>query len=365
MNVYLIKTPEYDYDELLEIGELLNSFEGPVQFFVKECTFSEDEFPFLRYYWDEYRFPGFISDVEKTVFDQELGHPLSWRELFSLCNRFRATGRIAEDDFVVLVTRRKNALNWFSHFDQQRNIFVHAGDWEYYLKASHRFPVAYQVVENILQYLMRLDTEEYPNPYIHLEPLGCMNDYCGKKSQVILKLRTGDICPACLDKMRAEAVDDSIINQGIGVFEYIREQLLFKQGFTRNIKPSPVQIGANGQVFIGGQEMNLNPLESTLFIFFIGHQEGVRLDDLHEHRDTLFDIYRTIRPAAERQRIVDLTRPYHQTGTTFSVNKSRLNKSLREQLGVPIANFYFLEGSKGEPFRINLSPDYVTSDIRY
>lgn len=365
MKVHLIRAPEYDIEHFEEVQELLSSFDGPLEFIADKYEFNPEQFPFLQNFWEDFRFPACESDIRKLNFEKERGKPLSWLELFSLCKFYRSTFKIEKNDFVVLLTVRKNALNWFSHCDENRNIFVHTGDWEYYTKAPQKFPVAYQVVENIMQHLMKLDTEQIPNANIHVEPLGCMNDFCQNKQQVILKLRTGDICYDCLSKMREEKVDDEIINQAIGIFEAIRNQLLFKQGFTRNLNPIPVRIDSKGKIYIGDKQIDLNPLESTLFIFFITNNDGATLNDLQAFRNQLLNIYRIIRPGGEESRIDKLIRPYHEIDSTFSVNKNRLNRKLRNELGEPLANFYYLDGNRGEAFKINISPDLVSADIRY
>ncbi|MEI8110217.1 MAG: hypothetical protein WCH59_04430 [Chitinophagia bacterium] len=364
MNVYLIKTPEYDIENFEEVQELLSSFDGPLKFIADNYEFNPEQFPFLQKFSDDFRFPANESDIRKINFEEDGGNPLSWLELFSLCEFYRNTFKIRNNDYVVLLTLRKNALNWFSHFDENKNIFVHTGDWEYYTKAPQKFPVAYQVVENVMQHLMSLDSEQIPNPNIHIEPLGCMNDFCQNKQQVILKLRTGDICHDCLSKMQEENVDDEIVNQAIGIFEVIRTQLLFKQGFTRNLNPKPVKIEVTGQIIIGEKKIDLNPLESTLFIFFLKHKEGISLNNLQIHRQELLTIYKKIRPSGEESKIDELIKPYHEGGS-FSVNKSRLNKKLKTELGEPLANFYLIDGNRGEAFKISINPDFVTDDIRY
>ena len=364
MNVYLIKTPEYDLEDLEEVQELLSAVEGPLKFEINGYEFSSETFPFLKKFWAEYQFPGVASDMEKLGFDKGRGLPLSFKELFSLCTYFRQGFRIAERDFVVLLTHRKNALNWFSNCDHHRNIFVHTGDWAEYTKAPSKYPIAYQIVENIMQNLMKVDIDQSPSPYIHFDPLGCMNDFCQDKRQIILKLRTGDICYDCLSKMQQEQVDDRIIDQAIGIFEKIRTQVLFKQGFTRNTRPKPVSITEEGKIWIGEKPLLLNPLESTLFIFFLKYKDGITLNDLADYRDELYRIYQVVKRSAEKNTIDELVKPYTENGT-FSVKKSQLNKKLKSELGEQLANFYCIDGNRGEAFKINIHPDLVSFGIQY
>lgn len=363
MKIHLIHTPEYSREEVENVQGLLASIDGPIEFIVANYEFDSKLFPFLNKYWDDFRFPGYMSDVIKNTYEKDRGFPLSWRELFSLCNHYRNQCNINQHDFVVLLTRRKNALNWFSHGDENNNIFVHTGDWGYYTNAPHEYPVAYSVVENCLQRLMKIDINEFPNPNIHTSPIGCMNDFCQNKEQVIIKLRTGDICMTCLNKLEKENVKEEIITQALDIFEVIRTRLLFHQGFRRSTKPKPVKIGANGTIRIGDKELKLNPVESTLFIFFLTNKEGVALNDLEKHREQLLKIYQVFRKNSGEDTIHKLVQPYFKDGT-FSVNKNRLNKKLKQELGEALANFYYLDGRRGETFKINISQDLVSSDIR-
>ncbi|MDW8273600.1 MAG: hypothetical protein RMJ53_05150 [Chitinophagales bacterium] len=341
--MYLIKTPEYEIENLEEVEELLNSFQGPMEFIAENYEFNPEQFPFLEQ----------IS--EET--------PLSWSELFFLCDFYRKTFQIGKSDFIILLTKRINSFNFFSIFNENKNAFVQTSGWELFTQANSKFPIAYEVVANVLRCLMKLHLS-FPNDWIHIQPLGCMNDFCGNKKEIILKLRTGDICNDCLAKMKKENIDDEIINQSLGIFEVIRDQLLFKQGFTRNINPKSIHVNKDGKIFIGNKMINLNPLESTLFIFFLKHNEGIMLNDLQSHKKELLAIYRKLRPAGEESSIDELIKPYYQGGT-FSVNKNRLNKKLKKKLGEPLANFYYLNGNRGEAFKINISPDYISFDIRY
>jgi hypothetical protein len=161
MKVHLIKTPEYESENFRDVCDLLSSFDGALEFVATEYEFDKNQFPFLHKIFPDLKFK-YESDIKKIYFNKELGLPLSSRELFSLCDFYRNTFNIHSDDFVVLLTIRRNALNWFSHCEN-KNAFVHTGDWEHYTDANPKYAIAYQVVENVMQSLIKLDTVTIPN----------------------------------------------------------------------------------------------------------------------------------------------------------------------------------------------------------
>ena len=202
MKVYLIKSPDYEIDNFKDVCDLLNSFDGPIKFISSFYEFDKKDFPFLNYeLFPSHNFE-YPSNKNIVRYTSDKGDPLSWRELFSLCRFYREVFKIEDDSFVVLLTKRKNALNWFSAVDEARNIFVHTAEWELYTNKNAKYPIVYQVVENVLQFLMKIDIENVPNEFVH-EPLkGCMNDFCDDKSQIIIKLQTANICDTCVRKIQ-------------------------------------------------------------------------------------------------------------------------------------------------------------------
>lgn len=361
MKVHLIRTPEYEREHLEDVFEFLNGFKGPIEFVYDPFKFNESQFPFLARYGQQWR-PRNTDPFSINELDPNREFPLSWRELFSICSFYRNTFSIEPGDLVILLTQRKNSLNFFSIFDESRNAFIQTSEWDLFTKADSKYPIAYEVVSNILRILMKLPLD-LPNDWIHEEPLGCLNDFCQAKKEIILKLRTGDICNTCLSRMQSENVDTEVIDQSLNIFEEIRKQLLFKHGFVRNFQPKPVRVDEKGNIYVGEKKIKLNPLESTLFIFFLRKADGVTLNQLELHREELCSIYRTIRPAGDESTIDELIRPYHQNGT-FSVVKTRLNGSLRHQLGESAARFYSIERANGRTFKINLNSEIIV-DIRY
>lgn len=363
MKVHLIKTPEYESERFDSVCELLSSFDGPMQFIQTEFEFDINQFHFLQKFYPDFGFK-LESNLKKIIFSDGYGFPLSWRELFSLCEHYRDENQIDENDFVVLLTDRKNDLNWFSSFDN-RNAFIHTGDWEHFTDANPRYPIAYEVVENVMQSLMNIDLTDLQNNFIHKNSKGCMNDLCQNKTQIILKLQTANICKDCILKIRLENISEEILIQVRKIFNGIRNEFIF-QTEDKPIEPIPLIVDRNGKILFPEQniEMRLNPLFKTVYIFYLQHTEGIRLTDLNDFKGDLLSLYQRFSVADNNEtieaRINDLVDPF---GGSFSQKKSKLNRIITDLLGEPLAQFYRIEGNPGEPFKINLPQNLI--DIRY
>ncbi len=360
MNIHLIKTAEYSIDKFTEIYELLCSSDGPIKFITHNCDSDTDDMPLLNM-GDKNSVSNFEKVTKKILHTSNESHPASWQELFSICNYYRNYLKVDSNDIVVLLTSHRNELNWFSIFDNEKNAFVHTGDWEHFIQSPHKFPVAYEVVANILRISMNLSWET-ENPCVHRSPIGCVNDLCQNKKEIILKLRTGDICGECLKQMESEGVGEDIINHVLEIFETIRNQMLFRMGFTRNIHPRAVKVTDTGAIIIGEKKIELTPIRKALYIFYLKHREGIRLVNLQDFKEELRKIYLTIRPGGEENKIERLI---SLIDGTFSTNKTRINKEIKKQLGEPLANFYYLTGNPGEAFRINLPENCISIDTKY
>ncbi|MBS1631692.1 MAG: hypothetical protein JST10_03865 [Bacteroidetes bacterium] len=361
MKVHLIKTPEYEIEHFNEVYDFLCSFDGPIQFIPSTYVFNASQFEFLGYSNLKNE-----EGVKKLLFDITMKTSLSWEHLFSLCSYYRSTFNINDSDFVVLLTLRSNTLNWFSH-TENKNVFIQTSDWDRYTNSNPKYPIAYQIAENIMQSLMQVDMINIPNDNIHIEPRGCMNDFCENKEQIILKLRTADICQDCREKIEEEKIDPKIANHVFEIFEGIRTELLFKQKHKKQEQPVPIIINEKKQILLpslGNLEIRLTPLFKTLYIFYLIHNEGVRLADLNDFKTELLSIYRklSVRDDNEmsKRSIDDLVDAF---GNSFSQKKSKINSKITELLGDPLAYFYRIEGERGEPFKINLPAHLI--DIRY
>lgn len=355
MRIYLLKTPEFSEKEFQNVFDLLNTFEGPLKFFKINLNFDEEMFPFL-----------ISADNEKGNVKHKRETILSWGELFSLCGHYRHASEIAPSDFVVVLTDRKNELNWFSKFDEKRNIFVHTSEWDSFTNANSKYPIAYQIVENIMQFLMKIDIFPSHNPYIHIQPQGCMNDFCQNKQEVILKLQTANICETCVDKIRYENIDDRILQQVYKIFDGVRNELVYKNRRSEQNADIRLAITVTKQheIFIGNLEIRLTPLRKTLYLFFltnkISNENGILFNHLSDYKTELLSIYRRIAVEGDMEilktRIYDLVSPLNDR---FSQEKSRINALISEILGKNIAKNYMISGGRNEPSKINISTDLI------
>lgn len=309
MNVYLIKTPEYDTADYLRVIELLQSFPGEIRFF-SEPDMSQEKS-------DEQKPTTRLNDADinttaNKLFEKQISAdlndgPLSWATLFNICNSYRERKNLSNEDFVVLITKRKNSLNWFAAMDtdSKRNIFVQASDWEYFIQSPGKYPVAYEIAAYILRNLMKLDVANYQD-FTHTEPQGCMNDFCENKSQIILKLRTGDICSHCQQRLIESKVPLSVIRQVLSIFEGIRKQMLFSQSIHERFTLSRIEISGNFDLLLtdyNNTKIKLTPTQKSIYFLFLIHTDGIRFADIPDRKDELSYIYKALTKISDELKI--------------------------------------------------------------
>lgn len=173
----------------------------------------------------------FIEDPEPLFFQND---NFRWDEFFISCTEYRNAHNFEEEDFLVVLTELNNESNWFSSFslEKEKTIFIRATDWENYIYCEPIFPIAYEVIANVLQSISFAKYGQELMNYFHHEPVGCMNDMCNLKLDISYKLRTADICPTCL-KMLSDMLDEQYLNQAIDIFEALRKQMVFNTNYQK------------------------------------------------------------------------------------------------------------------------------------
>ncbi|KAB7726843.1 hypothetical protein F5984_23295 [Rudanella paleaurantiibacter] len=357
MTVHLLRAPDYDPDDYFAVCSLLKTLDLPGwHFIVPEVEIDPEEFDPNwgggRRRPEEVRFR-YHSPVHKIMYCYGRHAPLSWRELFAVCQHYRTNHRIDPSHEIVLLTKRPNALNWFSAFDGNGNIFIHTADWERYVSADAKYPIAYQVLSNTLQQSMGLDKDA---SLIHQEPIGCMNDFCGHKQQVSLKLRTGDICTECLNRLQQAEVPDLLVESALSGFEQLRRQMLFRQGFRRSV--GPLVVNRHGKLLFpqqGNLEVSMPALSRTLYLFFLQHREGVRFTDLGDNTHELHRLYGRISGSGSPEQMqASVQRLVNPLENSFNENLSRIRKSFNDTLGASIAAPYQIVREPDERYRVHL-----------
>ncbi len=365
MKVHLIATPDVHPELMDEILEILNSVVGPISFsFIREQWT-----PFDLEYTQEARHRGnqrfkIDSEFKLQEYNALMGPPLSWKELFYLCEKARERNKITEEEVVVVVTNRRNSMNFFSMFDvsNKRNAFIQSSDWEHFIDTSQKFPIAYEVIANVLRIFSAKDVHRHEemNRYFHEESIGCINDFCENKKQIILKLRTADICRDCMSLLEEKGTHQDVLLQCIKILEEIRLSLKFSQGLAANLKPKKLRISNEGVIFLDEKKLKLNPIQSTIFIFFVKHLEGIRLVELDDYQHELFEIYKRLKSNPDPKKIESLI---CAIDGSFSYNKSRLSRAIKEQVGEPMASYYCINGVPGEPFKLLLERQYIVDEF--
>jgi hypothetical protein len=363
MKVYLLPDDQFAIEEYNELIEFLRSFSGPISFIASEEVRSN----FHR----ETQVVDPSTFYEQVVFEHSIcAEPLpyersiaTWQTLFDECESFRDAYEISPGHMVVLLTPCANENNWFSASDPMfpNNGFAHTGEWAHYVKCPSTFPVAYLLASLILQCKMFSNMETL-NRSVHYTTMGCFNDFCQDKKDIILKLRTADICNDCTTLLQ-DKVPMLVINQVLDIFEGVRKRILFVQNFRKNANPSKLLVKNLRKFYLvdyGNLQIKLNPLESTLYNFFLHHPEGVQLNQLCDHREELKGIYSQLATTGMlsdvHHRIIDLTNPLSNSA---SEKISKIKNKFEKLLGEQLARHYYIQGENGTQKYIPLPRDLV------
>ena len=386
MNVHLIRSSELSLETYTNVWNLLNKFQGPINFNESE-DFEWDNFLYEQDWISEEQF----KEVQKVDFRQEkdinsyslyeespsernysektfpFKEPqLTWEDLFLICEKYRRKYTVPENDLVFLLTDVSNDKNWFGSVDQKmRNVFIQTSNWSSFFgsEIDSRFPIAYEVVVWTLRIMMYRNRYEL-SQQLHAQPKGCMMDFCEHKSQIVLKMRTADICGDCLDYIQKRDVNRTALNQILETMDGIRSNILFRERSSVLNRPSRLEIrGYMKRIFLvdlGDLEVRLNPKEKTLFLFFLNHLEGVRIVDLMDHKVEILELYKRFSRASTPSLIEDAVDLMLQP-TDGNINQvlTRIRSKFKQTAGDSIAGYYTIEGARNVVYKISLNRELV------
>lgn len=245
MKVYLTRTTKFPLAELQRVSDLLSRCAGPMEFV--QC-----DRPIL---------------FETQNFD--------WSSFFLEMHIFRAEHEIPDDDPLVCITELRNQLNWFSAFDPNgsNSIFVHGADWEYFVYSEPKYPIAFEVVLNVLQRKLFPDFQKLEgHPLIHDTPRGCINDMCIVKTEIGLKMRSADICLDCLEGYEAAFGDREVLKQSIELLELLRQGMVHSRVY---LNPLSFEERLPFSVAITKRKMGMTSQPFRKFLMMIDHFDSI------------------------------------------------------------------------------------------
>lgn len=309
MKIHLIRTENVDFSLLQEVVELLSQFNGSMTY---QLSFHDLSFKDNHCVYQSLES---LSDLHtKRVMSYSLNDEKESRSKFSLSipsfplrrkrkegmndlfihhKQYRNYYDVGDNELVILLTDIANPLNWFSYGDCNNNAYIYTDEWEYYIASERKYPLAYQVVSNVLQLLM-FDNYKEMMSKVHHKSVGCINDFCEDKRQIEMKMKMTDICLKCQKILRLKNINPSIISQSIETMFGVRSKMLSVEMFKSSRRDSRVIFCEKGNpvlVDLDNNKVKLTPLERTLYHFFIRNQEGVKQIQLADYKDELKLLY--------------------------------------------------------------------------
>lgn len=367
MNIHLLRSKELDSETYGNVLNLLKQVQGPLSFIRSESEPPEttphiihNESSFQR----KQRPPNLVAspyqgdNIEPKSYDYPKfplrTHSATWESLWNKCRTYRIERDIGDSEHVILLTDIRNEKNWFSAFDPHgKNHFVHTADWPYYfgLEVDIRFPIAYECMASVLHHYMFEDYLQIKR-LVHQKPRGCVNDLCEDKGEIILKMRTGDICSNCMELIDGK-VPLPFVNQTFEIFDGIRKSLQFRDRSVTLGKPSRLEIrGYTKKIFLkdlGDLEVRLNPKERSLYILFLNRVEGISLTNLDEHLSELSTLYSRFSNQSDQTTIeAALKRLTDPADNNINEVISRINRKFRAAVGGQLLSHYAITGDRGE-----------------
>jgi hypothetical protein len=331
MNVHILRSPEYPIEDFNEVVKLLKTHTNSIK--IKSHSSFNLEYEN-------------VSDVKH------------WDEYFLNCVRFRRSKNISDDDYVFLLTEFKNHEDYFGWTDESLgNYFIQTSDWNHYFESevNKHFPISYEVVAWILRSLM-YDTQEELLENAHLHARGCVMDYCDEKEDIILKMRTGDVCHTCLNRIRERGVNPGFLGNIFNAMENIRKGLMYRERneLLGTISPIRLKLGVDRPKFVlvemNNLKLNFDESQTALYLFLL-QTGGITLIERVDRREELKEFYRQVKNGNilenELKETVDFwVNPYNSD--PFKQKVSKINKKLKDLLGESLAKNYLIVNEKGK-----------------
>jgi hypothetical protein len=342
MKVHIIRSSEYNVSDFKEVINLLKTHTNSI----KISDYSNYEFEYSS------------SEMVKT-----------WDEFFKVCDDFRKSKKISRHDYVFLLTENKNREDYFGWTNEKLgNYFIQTSDWNQYFdqEINKHFPISYEVVAWILRSLM-YDTQEEILDNTHERARGCVMDFCDEKTDIVLKMRTGDVCLSCLQRIKERKINQGFLGNIFNAMENIRKGLMYRE---RNeqlgiVSPLSIKLGVNRPKFIltemNDLVLNFDDSETTIYLTIL-QLGGIQIKNLIDFENEILKNYRLVKNGSQLD--IEMVKAVHEwvnplDSSLFTQKVSKINGKLKKLLGDSLSKKYKITNYKGK-YKIDLSKSNVS-----
>jgi len=343
MNIHLIKDSELSSDTFSETFDLLNRVRGSINFIahfddirIVDPEAVDVEFSKEVFERSDFMVPICCSISPDTEFPilRRVSTP---KELLKECSKFRFIKDIGDNEVVILLTETTNSLNWFK-YGYDNNAFINTSDFSYYISCESAYPLAAQISSLVLQMLMFDDLNHMLKNSHKEQSIGCINDFCENKYDILLQFKTADICSDCQKIIIDSGIPHKVVSQIIDTLEMLRSKMLAILKYKQSIRKSPIRIDQeSGNVIIVDLDnymIKLTPLEKTIYHFFLRHPEGVLASEISDYEYEIKEMYNDYSTISDFQKhnkyIGDLLSPMTNS---MQEKLSKIRKKFKDVLG--------------------------------
>lgn len=386
MNIHLIRTEGFPEEQFQELLAFLRQQTGILQFVGGKIVTLNPDYTYRIFLEEKDYSRQFQVRKQQTSYYKSERPPVeesyrkpdfplrqrtyTWETFFDTCNAYRLFNQIPENDLVFLLTDRNNSLNWFGGIDESmKNFFVHTADWPLFFRMLNKpiYPIAYEIMAWILRSLM-YPTRDEIHAQVHDEPLGCINDFCRDKKQIILKMRTGDICDDCMDQIINNDVSPPLLRQIQSILNEIRQQILFSRNRNVYLTSSRLLINTQNRTLrfpeYAQGEVKLNPKELALYLLFLEHKEGLALNQVVDFKEELLEFYKDLSGQTNQDKMqatIELLADYREN--ELNITLSRIRKKIKDHIGKDFAQKYTIELIENNKHGISLDREFVETSV--
>ena len=330
MNVHILRSTEYPIEDFNQVVNLLKTHTNSI------------------------KIKGHSNVKINYDNDSDIKH---WDEFFKICNHFRSAKKVNENDYVFLLTEYQNQEDYFGWTDETLgNYFIQTSDWNHYFESevNKHFPISYEVVAWILRSLM-YDTQEELIHNAHVRARGCVMDFCDEKEDIILKMRTGDVCQFCLNRIKERGVNPSFLGNVFNTMENIRKGLMYRERneLLGTVSPIKINLGEKSPKFVLTEMNNIkfdfDDGQTAIYLTII-ETGGMKTKCLIDYLDILVKNYAEIKEESkfDSELIKSVQKWIDPSDTSLFIQKvSIINRELKKLLGEKLANPYLVTKQKG------------------